>query len=452
MSTATDSRQWFMELLQQGDSQAAAAEETHAWLNKAREDARAALQSLPLPGKKQEAWRYTPIEGLLEHDFEPVNADFDALETEDIDNWLLPDTEAYRIVFANGRFVPALRNFDVLPDGVTIGSLRHALTHDPKTLAIWFGQTANHAEHVFTALNTALINDGLFVHIKHDTVLERPIEVIHLNLGLDVPQLIQPRNLIVLDRGANARLIERYESSGNSVYFHNGVSEILLEDNAALTHYRLQQESPRAYHLHQSFLAQAAHSQYRRTSVAMGSKWARDNLEVRFKADGADCETTGLYLVGDKQLIDYHLDVEHNHPHNASRHNYKGVLYGTGRAVFDGRILVEKDAQKTDAHLSNKNLLLSRNAEVDTKPTLEIYADDVKCSHGTTVGQLEPEQLFYMRSRGIDTTTAMKMLCLGFADEILETIELQPVRAHAERILHSLLDNVADKLGEQVDD
>ena len=452
MKTATDSRQWFMQLLQQGDTASTAMEENHAWLNRARENARDALQSLPLPGKKQEAWRFTSIEGLLEHNFEPVSADFDALQTEDIDNWLLPDTEAYRIVFANGRFVPALRNFDVLPEGVTIGSLQHALSHDPLSLAIWFGQTNHHNEHIFTALNTALINDGLFIHIRRDTVLERPIEVIHLNLGLDTPQLIQPRNLLVLERGANAQLIERYESSGDSVYFHNGVSEILLEDNAALTHYCLQQESPRAYHMHQSFLAQAAHSQYRGTSLAMGGKWARHDLQVRFQAEGADCETNGLYLVGDRQLSDQHLDVMHSSPHNSSRHNYKGILHGAGRAVFDGRILVERNAQKTDAHLSNKNLLLTRNAEVDTKPQLEIYADDVKCSHGTTVGQLEPEQLFYLRSRGIDTTTAIKMLCLGFAGEILETIEPQPVREQAERILHGLLDNVSDKLGAQQDD
>ncbi len=450
MKTATDSRQWFTQLLQQEDS--AAAVETHAWLNRARDAARSALHTLPLPEKKQEAWRYTSIEGLLEHEFEPVSADFDALQVEDIDTWLLPDTRAYRLVFANGRFVPALRNFDQLPDGVTIGSLRHALSHDPVSLAIWFGQTADHAEHIFTALNTALINDGLFIHIKRDVILERPIEVVHLNLGLETPQLIQPRNLLVLERGANARLIERYESSGTSVYFHNAVSEILLEDNAALTHYRLQQESPRAYHLHQSFLAQAAHSQYRSTSLALGGKWARHDLEICFQAEGADCDTNGLYLAGNKQLVDQHLNIKHSRPRNASRHNYKGILHGSGRAVFDGRILVDKDAQKTDAHLFNKNLLLSRNAEVDTKPQLEIYADDVKCSHGTTVGQLEPEQLFYLRSRGIEPTLAMKMLCLGFAGEILDNIDLQPVREHAEQQVHELLDRIADKLGERLDD
>ena len=450
MKTATDSRQWFTQLLQQEDSTAAV--ETHAWLNRARDAARSAIQTLPLPEKKQEAWRYTSIEGLLEHEFEPVSTDFDALQVDDIDTWLLPDTQAYRLVFANGRFVPGLRNFDVLPEGVTIGSLRHALSHDPVSLAIWFGQTANHAEHIFTALNTALINDGLFVHIKHDVILERPIEVVHLNLGLETPQLIQPRNLLVLERGANAKLIERYESSGTSVYFHNAVSEILLEDNAAFTHYRLQQESPQAYHLHQSFLAQAAHSQYRCTSLALGAKWARHDLEVCFQAEGANCDTNGLYLVGNKQLIDQHLNIRHNRPHNASRHNYKGILHGKGRAVFDGRILVEKDAQKTDAHLSNKNLLLSRNAEVDTKPQLEIYADDVKCSHGTTVGQLEPEQLFYLRSRGIEPTTAMKMLCLGFAGEILDSIDLPPVREHAEQQVHELLNSITDKLDEQFND
>ena len=446
MKTATDSRQWFTQLLQQGDS--GTATETHAWLNRARDNARSALHNLPLPEKKQEAWRYTSIEGLLEHEFEPVSADFDALQTEDIDTWLLSDTDAYRLVFANGRYVPALSNFDQLPEGVTLGSLRYALSHDPVSLAIWFGQTANHSERIFTALNTALINDGLFIHLQRDVVLDRPIEVVHLNLALDTPQLIQPRNLLVLERGANAQLIERYESSGESVYFHNAVSEILLEDNAVLTHYCLQQESPRAYHLHQSFLAQAAHSQYRSISLALGGKWARHDLEVCFQAQGAECDTCGLYLVGDKQLSDQHLDVKHSRPHNASRHNYKGILHGSGRAVFDGRILVEQDAQKTDAHLSNKNLLLSRNAEVDTKPVLEIYADDVKCSHGTTVGQIEPEQLFYLRSRGIDTTSAMKMLCLGFAGEILDSIELAPVRDFAEGQIQALLAKATDNRGE----
>jgi Fe-S cluster assembly protein SufD len=448
MKTATDSRQWFINFLQQSNQKATVAEHTHAWLNKAREDARIALQSLPLPGKRQEAWRYTSIEDLLTHNFEPVSADFHALQAQDIDKWLLPDSQAYQVVFANGRFVPELCNFDVLPDGITIGSLRHALSHDQESLAIWFGQTANHVEHIFTALNTALINDGLFIHLTHNTILERPIEVIHFNLELDTPQLIQPRNLLILEHGAKAQLIERYESSGDSVYFHNGVSEIILKNDSALSHYRLQQESPRAYHLHQSCLSQAANSQYRTTSLAMGGKWARHDLEVRFQAQGAECETNGLYLVGDKQLSDQHLDVKHRHPHNTSQHNYKGILYGSGRAVFDGRILVDKDAQKTDAQLANKNLLLTRHAEIDTKPQLEIYADDVKCSHGTTVGQLEPEQLFYLRSRGIDITTAMKMLCLGYAGEILETIGLQQVREYAEYAIHRLLDNVADTLEE----
>ncbi len=446
MITAIDSRQWFTQFLQQAEGTPAA--EQYAWLNQARDTARSALQTLPLPGKKQEAWRYTSIEEILAHKFEPVSDDFDALQTEDVDNWLLPETDAYRLVFANGRFVPALRNFDDLPEGVTLGSLRYALSHDPVSLAIWFGQTANHTEHIFTALNTALINDGLFVHIRRDVILERPIEVIHLNLGLDKPQLIQPRNLLVLERGAKAQLIERYESSGESVYFYNAVSEILLEENATLSHYRLQQESRKAYHLQQSFLAQAAHSQYRSTYLALGGKWARHNLEVSFQAEGAECETNGLYLVGDKQLSDQHLDVKHSRPRNASLHNYRGILHGSGRAVFDGRILVDKDAQQTDAHLSNKNLLLSRNAEIDTKPQLEIYADDVKCSHGTTVGQLEPEQLFYMRSRGINTITAMKMLCLGFAGEILDRIDLPPLRDHAEKQIQALLAQATDKLVE----
>jgi len=445
MSTVTESRQWFEQLL----AQAVEEEAVPNNLAQARAEARQAVHELPIPGRRQEAWRYSSVSELLEKNFAPAVAELDMDLTAEVDDWLLPQTDSYRLLFINGRFAPALSSVDNLPEGVSLGSLRSALHRDPHSLTIWFGQTANHSQHIFTALNTALMNDGLFIRIGKGIELDRPIEVMHLNLAPERPLLIQPRNLIVLESGARAELVERYRSCGESLYFHNGVSELLLEANAELQHTRLQEESAQAFHLHQSFLAQGRDSRYRSSSVALGGKWARHDLQVRFQAEGADCETHGLYLVGGRQLSDQHLDILHNTPRNASRHNYKGIAYDHGKAVFDGRILVAKDAQKTDAHLNNKNLLLSRRAEVDTKPQLEIYADDVQCSHGTSVGQLDPQQLFYMRSRGIESTTAMKMLCIGFAGEILESIDREAIRWHAEQKLHGMLDHVLDKMSEQ---
>ncbi|MBD3670492.1 MAG: Fe-S cluster assembly protein SufD [Gammaproteobacteria bacterium] len=444
-SKTVESRSWFEQLLQHE----APVTNEPAVVDEERLAARAAVQELPLPGRRQELWRYSSVSEIFEQSFEPATEDLDVELMAESGDWLLPDTQAYRLLFVNGRFAPALSNVQELPEGVRLGSLRTALHADAQSLAIWFGQAAKHDTHIFTALNTALMHDGLFIHLAAETKLDRPIEVMHLNLAPEKPLLIQPRNLVVLERGAQAELTERYRSSGDSHYFHNGVSEIVLEEGAELEHYRLQMESNKAYHLHQGFLAQGANSRYRNTTLALGGKWSRYDLQVRFKAEGADCETNGLYLVGEHQLTDQHLDVLHDTPHNSGRHNYKGIAYSSGKAVFDGRILVAKDAQKTDAHLSNKNLLLSRRAEVDTKPQLEIYADDVQCSHGTTVGQLDPQQRFYLQSRGLDADTARKMLCIGFASEVLESIKREAIRDYTLSRMQGALDNVIEKLNEQ---
>lgn len=444
MTTTTPPRDWFQHILQRAEADHVA--DALPWLHKARVQATDALSRLPIPDRQQEAWRYTAIDGLLQTDFTPAHAEFAALQAEDIDSWLLAATQSYRLVFANGRLVPTLRNFTDLPEGVVIGSLRQALSRDPHAMTIWFGQTANHSEDVFTALNTALCNDGLYLHVRPGVRVERPIEVLYLNLEVEAPQLIQPRTVVVLERGASVQLVERYMSTGESKYFYNGVSEILLEDTASLTHCRLQQESRQAYHRQQSFLAQGAHSQYDFTDLSVGGKWARHDLQVRFQAEQASCTTRGLYLVGDGQLQDHHLNVLHTKPGNNSDHHYKGILHGKGRGVFDGRILVGKEAQHTAARLVNNNLLLSREAEIDTKPQLEIYADAVTCSHGTTVSQLDPEQLFYLRSRGIAMPLATQLLCEGFIAEILAKLTLPSVQEYATRIIQKLLKNVGANL------
>lgn len=434
------SREWFERLVQSGQTNLPGGQ--ISWLDEARQQARKAMNTLPVPYRKQEAWRYTSIDRLLKQEFQPANDPFTALQAVDMEDWLLPDMECYRLVFANGRCVPHLSFNEELPHGLRIGSLRAALTTDPELLAAWFGQTANHHQHLFTALNTALINDGVFIYVEPGVKLEKPVEVIYLNLALEDAVMSHPRNLVVMESGSEAIVVERFVSIGDSVYFNNNLSEIILNESASLTHYRIQNESSRAYHLSNLFVSQQKASRYNATALALGGVWARSDYQVKFREQDAVCNLNGLYTVGENQLIDFHLDIDHAVPHCASEENFKGILYGKGRAVFDGRIVVDKDAQKSDAHLHNANLLLTRNAEVDTKPQLEISADDVKCSHGTSVGQLDPTQIYYMRSRGIETSTAQKMLCLGFADEVLDTINIEPLRMYVHSRLHEILDRV----------
>ncbi|MGB5260060.1 MAG: Fe-S cluster assembly protein SufD [Gammaproteobacteria bacterium] len=408
------------------------------WMGAARDAAVQALNTLPLPDRKQEAWRYTRIDALLKQQFLPA-ADAPAVPTATLNDCLLPAFDAWRLVFANGRFMPWLSNLHDLPAGAQLCNLREALTTNPEQLAAWFGQSAQHDGHVFTALNTALVNDGVYLHIDSGVELERPIEVIYFNQSADAPLLHQPRSLVVLGSDARATLVERYIGPEPSVYFQNHLTEIVLGAGAVLSHDRLQDESRSAFHLGSVYLSQQQHSHYRGTTLAFGGRWTRTEYHSTFREAGATCELNGLYTVGDQQLNDFHLDVRHTVPDCTSREQFKGVLYGKGRAVFDGRILVEKQAQHSDAVLTNDNLMLSRDAEVDTKPQLEIHADDVKCSHGTTVGQLDPLQVYYLRSRGIDAVAARRMLCLGFAGEVLDTLETEAVRKLAAGRLTEIL-------------
>jgi Fe-S cluster assembly protein SufD len=317
-----------------------------------------------------------------------------------------------------------------LPGGVRAGSLRGILEADPDALEGLLNRIAGEGSHVFSALNTASLDDGFVLLVSPGQVLERPVELIHLSVGMEEPRVAQPRHLISLESGARATLVERYVSLGDSLYCTNSVAEIDLGPGAALEHSRIQTESQNAFHITGLYLRQSAQSAYSGINLGLGAAWSRTDLVVDFADRHAQCDLKGLYLAGDKQVMDYHLDVRHAVPECTSRESFKGILYGKGRAVFDGRIRVEVDAQKTDAQLSNKNLLLSRNAEVDTKPQLEIFADDVKCSHGTTVGQIEPEMLFYLRSRGISAALARRMLCLGFAGEILDALGEEPLREY----------------------
>jgi Fe-S cluster assembly protein SufD len=428
------------------DSGSAAAERSITpWMDEERQSALEKVRRLGIPSTKQEAWRYSSLKPLTEQRFSPYPAEETSLTRGDLDALVIPGMDAHRAVLVNGRLVPHLSDLQDLPPGARVMSLRAMLEQEPDAVSGHLNKLAGRGDQVFTALNTAGLEDGLLVSVDPGLAVERPVEILHLSVGADVPRVAQPRHLLVLGEGARATVIERYLSLGEPLYCTNSVLELILEPGAGLDHHRIQTESPNAFHLTGLYLSQARGSRYRGLNLGLGAAWSRTDLVVRFSGPEADCELAGLYLAGDRQLVDYHLDVEHGVPHCTSRERFKGILYGRGRAVFDGRIHVARGAHKTDANLSNKNLLLSRSAEVDTKPQLEIFADDVKCSHGTTVGQIDPDVLFYLRSRGISELAARRMLCLGFAGEIIDDLAPEPLRDYVATQVGSRLEKTTQE-------
>ena len=410
------------------------------WLQSQRQQAFERVRSQSVPSNKSEDWRYTGLRKLIEQGFINVEEPITALTADDLADVLVPGLDAHRVVLVNGRFSQPLSDLGDLPGGVRVGGLKDLLETDPDAVEGILTQVAGDRHHLFSALNTAAIDDGLVILLEPGAVVERPIEVIHLSIGMDEPRVAQPRNLIRLGDAAQAQVIERYVSLGDALYCTNSVLEIALARDAILRHTRVQQESVNAFHITGLYLMQGAGSRYAAVNIGLGGAWARTDLVTRFQGEHAECDLSGLYMAGDQQLMDYHMDVRHALPNCSSRETFKGILYGKGRAVFDGLVYVARGAQKTDAAMSNRNLILSPAAEVDTKPQLEIYADDVKCSHGTTVGQIEPEMLFYLRSRGISAPLARRMLCLGFAGEIIDALGPEALR-----------DYVTEQVGERLE-
>ncbi|MDJ0833801.1 MAG: Fe-S cluster assembly protein SufD [Gammaproteobacteria bacterium] len=401
--------------------------------------AQQALSDLPVPDRRQESWRYSDLGKLYRQMFRISGEAFDALQETDIDQWIYPKQDSYRLVMVNGQLAAHLSHVSGLDKRITLDGISQLSATERQGVAAYLQQHGGFADDTFGQINRALMQDGFYLRVPQNTVVDKPIEVVFVNLSHDEQLLSQPASLIILEPGARAQVVERYLSLGSSEYFFNGMTDILLREHAELRHQRIQQESSQAYHLSRVGLRQQAASIYQGLTIASGGAWSRNDIQVHLDGPHAECDLQGVYTVGDGQYNDIHLDVAHNAADCRSQENFRGVVHGRGKAVFDGRILVAKDAQKTDAQLSNKNLLLVEDAEVNTKPQLEIYADDVKCSHGTTVGKVNPDQLFYLRARGIDEQQAYRMLCLGFADQVLASIEDQAVRQHVHAMFNRLL-------------
>jgi Fe-S cluster assembly protein SufD len=404
------------------------------WARSLRLSAITRFEELGFPTTKNEDWHFTSVAPIAERDFAPLTADSGRVTAAQLEPFTFGASGWHTLVFVNGRFDAALSSTAGLPDGVSVLPLARAYDELPLLLEQHVGRIASMDAHTFTALNTAFINDGAVVHVAQDVEVARPIHLLYVSDEKAVDGIAQPRNLIVLDRFAKATVIESYVTvaRGAGAYFTNTVTEATIGDGATLTHLKLQRESAQAYHVGTLDVRQARDSHLVSFSFAIGAALSRTNVYTELRGEGCGATLNGLYLGDDAQTIDHQTRIEHVAPNCYSRELYKGILDGASHGVFNGKVYVHPAAQKTDGKQTNNTLLLSERAQIDTKPQLEIFADDVKCTHGATVGRLDETSLFYMKSRGINARTARELLTYAFAADVLETIELAEVREGLE--------------------
>lgn len=407
-----------------------------SWLAEMRQRAMAAFSAFGVPNTKHESWKYTNVSPIMKEDFAP--ASLPQQLPEQADAGLLQDAKlgGIQLHFVNGLYVEASSTAADLPQGVWVQSLARAVAEDPSWVEAHLGRLAAAEKHPFRALNEASWQDGAVIRIDDGVELSQPIHLLLQNTQSEDPWVAHPRVLVVAGQSSKAVVVEHYVG-GEEKYFTNSIVEMSAAANARLDYFKVQQESPQAFHLSSVCAEAGRDSTINLFSMALGGKIARTEMDVTLQAAGAHCGMYGLYWGRGSQLVDHTTTIEHAEPHCSSDEVFRGIMDGSSRGVFSGTIVVAEHAQKTDANQSNKNLLLSRKAHVDTKPQLEVYADDVKCAHGATVGQLDEKALFYLRQRGIDETQAKALLTYGFASELLERIDLEPLRNALEEWLQT---------------
>jgi Fe-S cluster assembly protein SufD len=403
------------------------------WLKDLREGGIARFHELGFPNTKQEAWRFTSIAPIAEGAFGLPQPPARVPTLDDIRPFLLLEA-GYRLVFVDGFFQGALST----PFFDDVQSLAHVVAHRPDLVRQHLGKYAGTQDRPFSALNTAFVDEGAFVHVPAQASLEFPIQLLFLASGRE-GVVIHPRNLVVVDREARVSIVETYATLGESAYWTNAVTEIAVGDGARVDYHRVQRESDRAYHVATTQSHQGRDSTLNLHFVAFGGRLARHDIGAVMAGPGGTLILNGLYLLGGEQHADHHTTIDHAADHCESHEYFNGVLDGKSRGVFTGRIIVRPGAQKTDSKQTNNNLLLSSDAHADSQPQLEIYADDVKCTHGSTVGPLDPRALFYLRSRGVGEDEARRLLTYGFAAEILGRMEVAPLREQLDRIVRDRL-------------
>jgi Fe-S cluster assembly protein SufD len=390
------------------------------WLSQRRAEALAQFSAGGFPSPREEEWRYTNVSAIEKKLFTPIAAATEgAVDNAWLDSYRLQG--AWSVVLLNGRFSAELSRLKGLPESVLILGMADALAKHPELVESHLGKAVADSEHGFVAFNTAWFSDGLFVHVPAKQVLAKPLQLLHVVTAVDA--LATTRNLIVVEMMAQAEIVETFVGA-DCAYLSAAVSEVFIGANADLALYKLQAESDKAYHFGGTYVAEARDARFVHHNFAFGSLLARSDIHADLD-HASECILNGLYVGDKRQHIDNHTRINHLKPQATSRELYKGVLDGRARGVFQGRVIVAEDAQKTDSEMNNRNLLLSNDAEADTKPQLEIYADDVKCGHGVTVGQLDEKSVFYLQSRGVDEEIARNMLTFAFANEMVDKIKIR---------------------------
>ena len=406
-------------------------------LHQLRRQAIAQFAAQGFPTNRDEEWRYTSLAPLLQHAFQPAQGG--TLSPADLTPWLFAGPESPRLVLVDGRYAPELSSPGSLPSGVKLLNLEAALQQLPDLVLSCLNHQVDGEHHALAALNTAFLQDGAFLYLPAGIEVEHPIHILFLSTAPAAPAFSSPRLLVITEARSRATLVETCAGPQGRVYLTNALAEVVVGEDAQIEYCKIQQEGDAAFHLDHTRIHESCRSRFTAHTISLGARLSRNQLDTLLDGEGVDSTLNGLYLAGGEQHLDHHTLIEHAQPHCSSHELYKGILGGRSTGVFRGRIHVWPQAQKTDAYQANRNLLLSPEAEIDTRPQLEIYADDVKCSHGATVGQLDEEALFYLRARGLNLTQARALLTQAFAGELLERLSSPALRQHLERL-------VADKL------
>jgi Fe-S cluster assembly protein SufD len=406
------------------------------WLHQLRNAAIDRFAELGFPTLRDEEWRFTNVAPLARIPFKPAAIfELTGPALENLERRLFNADASIRLAFVNGRFSRRLSRLKTLPEGVVVASLAAILDAHPEGVEPHLARYASYEDQPFTALNAAFVQDGAFVSVPKGVVLKQPIHLVFFATSGGEPAVSYPRNLILAGVNSQAIIVESYIGVEEDVYFTNAVTELVAAENAVIDHYKLQRESTVAFHVATMQVHLGRSSNVTSHSIALGGTLVRNDVNAVLGADGGECTLNGLYLATGRQHIDNHTRIDHAKPHCTSHELYKGILDGPAHGVFNGKIYVHPDAQKTDAKQTNKTLLLSPDAVINTKPQLEIYADDVKCTHGATIGQLADDALFYLRSRGIGREEARNLLTFAFANDLISRIKIEPLRSQLEGVL-----------------
>ncbi len=408
-------------------------------IHKIRKAAIEKFSELNFPTLKDEEWRFTNISSLLKENFNP-SLNRKNLSTKDVEPFTFNKMSGSLLVFVNGHFEKDLSVVRDLPAGAIVSNLSSEIENDSEIVAKHFGKYADFDNKIFTALSTAYTKDGAVIYVPDGKIIEEPIHVLFIADSKDEKILVQPRNLFIAGKNSQATILEHYAATEDGEYFTNSVTEIFVDENAVLQHVKLQEESINAFHIGRMEVDQERNSNFNSQLISFGGDISRNEFNSKFNDVGGECTLNGLYMTTGTQLFDAHTMIDHAKPFCNSHEHYKGILTDKSRGVFNGKVMVRQDAQKTNAFQENNNLILSNNALINTKPQLEIFADDVKCSHGATIGQLDDDSMFYLKSRGIGFDKARAILLHAFASEVISSIKIEAVKNYLEDILSSRFD------------